>query len=52
MLLASRVPEARLRPIFDDSQWRKVRRQMDQVKGMETYLRTNGFLPDEKEARK
>lgn len=46
---ASKLAEAKLRPIFDDDQWRKVRRQMDQVKGMEAYLRTNGFLPwDEK----
>jgi hypothetical protein len=52
MLLASKVPEARLRPIFDDAQWKKVRRQMDGVRGLETYLRTNGFLPDETEAKK
>ena len=42
---ASKLPEAKLRPIFDDDQWRKVRRQFDQVKGMESYLKTNGFLP-------
>ncbi|HWE40087.1 MAG TPA: hypothetical protein VG406_26280 [Isosphaeraceae bacterium] len=52
ILLASKVPEARLRPIFDDAQWKKVRRQMDGVRGLETYLRTNGFLPDETEAKK
>lgn len=47
ILQASKLPEARLRPIFpDDAQWRKVRRQMDQVKGLELYLRNNGFLPD------
>jgi hypothetical protein len=47
---ASKLPDTKLRPIFDDDQWRKVRRQFDQVKGMESYLRTNGFLPgDEKD---
>jgi hypothetical protein len=47
ILQASKLPEARLRPIFpDDAQWRKVRRQMDQVKGLELYLKNNGFLPD------
>jgi hypothetical protein len=46
ILQASKLPEARLRPIFpDDAQWRKVRRQMDQVKGLELYLKNNGFLP-------
>jgi hypothetical protein len=52
MLLASKVPEAKIRPIFDDAQWKKVRRQMDGVKGLETYLKTNGFLPDEIDAKK
>jgi hypothetical protein len=52
MLLASKIPEDRIRPIFDDAQWRKVRRQMDQVKGLEMYLKTNGFLPDDNEAKK
>lgn len=47
MYQASRLPESKLRPIFDDDQWRKVRRQLDQVKGMEMYLKTNGFLPDD-----
>ncbi len=52
MLLASKIPEARLRPIFDDAQWRKVRRQMDGVKGLEMYLKSNGFLPDEIDIKK
>ena len=47
MLQASKLPEAKLRPIFSDDQWRKVRRQMDQTRGLETYLKTNGFLPDD-----
>ena len=47
MLLASKVPEPKIRPIFDDAQWKKVRRQMDRVKGLEMYLKTNGFLPDD-----
>ena len=48
LLQASQIPEARLRPIFDEAQWKKVRRQMDQTRGLEQYLRTNGFLPDPK----
>lgn len=43
---ASGLPEARLRPIFDDAQWRRVRRQLDGVKGLGMYLKNNGFLPD------
>jgi hypothetical protein len=48
MLQAAGIPEAKLRPIFDDAQWKKVRRQMDQTRGLEPFLRTNGFLPDHK----
>jgi hypothetical protein len=47
MFLASKMPEAKLRPIFDDAQWRKVRGQMDGVQGLETFFRANGLLPDE-----
>jgi hypothetical protein len=52
VLQASKLPEAKLRPIFDDTQWRKVRRQLDGVKGQEMYLRTNGFLPDSGDSKK
>ena len=52
ILQASKLPEAKLRPIFpDDAQWRKVRRQMDQVKGLELYLKNNGFLPADAPAK-
>ena len=34
-------------PIFNDAQWRLIGRQFDQARGMEPFLRKNGFLPDE-----
>jgi hypothetical protein len=47
MYQASRIPTSELRPIFDDKQWGFVRRQLDQMRGMEQFLRQNGMLPEE-----
>jgi hypothetical protein len=45
-LLAS-LPEAKVKPIFDDIQYRSLRRQLDQAKGLGMWLKQNGFVPDE-----
>jgi hypothetical protein len=50
-LLAS-LPEAKVKPIFDDVQYRSLRRQLDQAKGLGMWLKQNGFIPDEEPARK
>ncbi len=42
---ASKLEEAKLRPIFDDAQWQSLKRSLDQSRGMEQFLRRNGFLP-------
>lgn len=44
----SRIPEARLKPVFDDYQWKYLKRQLDQGRGMAMFLKQNGFIPDEK----
>jgi hypothetical protein len=42
----SRLPEDKLRSIFDAPQWRLLRRQLGQARGMEQWLRSNGILAD------
>jgi hypothetical protein len=44
LLKMSRIPEARIRAIFDDTRWRLLSRQLQQAKGMEPFLRSNGYL--------
>ena len=50
----SRIPEAKLKPVFDDVQWPSLKRQLDQGRGMGMFLKQNGFVaadePDFKEA--
>jgi hypothetical protein len=50
----SRIPEDRIKPVFDDFQWRYLKRQLDQGRGMEFFLKQNGFVaadePGTKEA--
>jgi hypothetical protein len=41
------LPQAKVKPIFDDLQWRLLSRQLDQARGMEWWLKQNGFLLDE-----
>jgi hypothetical protein len=47
---AANIPEAKLKPIFDDDQWLALIKQFQQVKGMEQTLRERGFLPIEEAA--
>jgi hypothetical protein len=43
----SRIPEAKIKPVFDDFQWRYLKRQLDQGRGMAMFLKQNGFVPGE-----
>ncbi len=45
MLLASKIPEAKLKPLFDETQWKKVRRQTTGSRGLEMYLRPTATFP-------
>jgi hypothetical protein len=42
---ASKLDEQKLRPIFDDAQWRAVNEMFRRARGMEVHLRTQGFIP-------
>jgi hypothetical protein len=47
-----RIPEAKLKPIFEDVQWGLFKRQLDTGRRMERQLKQNGFVPgDEPEAK-
>jgi hypothetical protein len=43
----SRIPEAKIKPVFDDFQWPFVKRQLEQGRGMGMFLKQNGFVPAE-----
>ena len=49
MYQTGKIPESKFKTIFDDKQWAFVNRQLNQMRGMEQFLRNNGMLP-EKEA--
>jgi len=46
LLQAANLPEEKLKPIFNDTQWRVLSRYFTQVRGLEQFLRTNGYVPD------
>ena len=45
---ASKIGEAKIKPFFDDRQWALLSRQLNQGRGMEHFLRTQGQLPPAK----
>ena len=46
MFQLGRVPEEKLKPLFDATQWKVVNRQLDQFKQMEPFLKQSGQLPN------
>ncbi len=44
MYRASRLPSERLRPLFDNAQWRVLEKQLEQHKMYDRMLRQNGML--------
>ena len=46
-LQASHIPEAKVKAIFDDDQFRVLSRQFQQARNMEPFLRSNGFIGEE-----
>jgi hypothetical protein len=44
---AARIPEEKLRPIFDELQWRLLRQELIRARSVERSLRNDGFVPDE-----
>ncbi len=47
MYRAGQIPEDRIKPIFDDLQWRLFSAQVNQTRGMHQWLKNNGMIEDE-----
>lgn len=43
---AARIPEDKLKPVFDGPQWRTLNRHFEKVRGLEPFLKGNGLIPD------
>jgi hypothetical protein len=41
------IPESRIKPIFNEIQWRMFSRQLSQARGMEQWLKMNGVVADD-----
>jgi hypothetical protein len=46
-LQIGRLPEAKLKPLFDDTQWKAVTEFLNRYKGIEPALRQNGVIVDD-----
>lgn len=46
MWQAAKLPEDKIKPIFDDTQWKLLTRQLTQVQGMGQFLKQNGYLDE------
>lgn len=44
MYQLSKIPEAKMKPLLDAAQWKVLQAQLQQGRGMEDFLRQNGFL--------
>jgi hypothetical protein len=47
MVQLGRLPQEKLKALFDAAQWRIVNQQLAQFKGLEAFLKQSGQLPDE-----
>ncbi len=47
MYQAAKIPEAKLKPIFDDLQWRTLRRELAVAGNQEPWLKKQGLVPFE-----
>lgn len=48
----SKIPEADLKALFDDTEWKILRQQFNQVRGMEQWLKQSGLLESDDESSK
>jgi hypothetical protein len=46
LYMLSLIPEAKLKPIFEDVQYRSLKQQFDQVRGMGMWLKQTGFVAE------
>jgi hypothetical protein len=47
MYRAGQIAEDKIKPIFDDIQWRVFSVQLNQARGMQQWLKNNGMIDDE-----
>jgi hypothetical protein len=47
MYRAGQLEEDRIKPVFDDFQWRIFSMQLNQARGMQQWLKNNGMIEDE-----
>lgn len=45
ILQASKLPEEKLKPLFDDRQWQTINQQFVQIRRLEENLKTGGYIP-------
>ncbi len=45
MLQAARIQEDKLRPLFDDHQWKVLSRQLQKARELEPFLKNSGMFP-------
>ena len=50
MFQVSQIPEDKLRPIFDETEWRLLRLEFDAARRQEPMLRESGLLPEDRPA--
>jgi hypothetical protein len=47
----SRLPEDKIKPLFDDARWRDLNRQLTQSRNMEQFLKANGYLDEDEPSK-
>lgn len=45
LVQAARLPEEKLKPLFDPPQWKTLARHFEKVRTLEPFLKANGILP-------
>jgi hypothetical protein len=50
MYQMTRLPESKVKAIFDEPQWRLLNRQFTQARGMEPWLKSNGLITQDESA--
>lgn len=46
----SKLPEAKLKPLFDNAEWKTLNQQFTQVRGMEQWFKQNGALKEDSDS--
>jgi len=49
LIQMAKLPEGKVKPLFDAAQWRAVQQQLNNTRGMEQWLKQNGVMGDDAE---